>query len=71
MQNTKEIKSFYQKQITANLTKTIKQIETEGFTRNTFTTLRFLQDDLQSLNAVEGFFNAWHPEGNQNNKRGA
>ena len=63
MNNTKEVKRFFESVITERLEKAIEAIKTEGFTQNTYTELRGLENDLAHMNAAEHFFNAWHDQG--------
>ncbi len=63
MNNTKDVKAFYERTVTKSLEAVLKRVQTEGFTSEVYTSLRFLQRDLEALNNAEHFFNAWHEEG--------
>jgi len=62
MNDTKEIKEYLERKIIDTLKESLNEIKSEGFTRDTYTTLRMLQDDLSELNAVNHFFNSWHQD---------
>jgi hypothetical protein len=63
MENTKEIKEFYETSVVTELEAVLNKIKSEGLTRSVRTDLRCLQDELARLNAVTHFFDAWHEEG--------
>ena len=71
MNNTKEIKAFYESIILDRMADVMSRIKTEGFTDDTYTSLRMLERDLNALNNAEHFFNAWNAEGHNYKKRGA
>lgn len=69
MNDTKQIKEFYEHNLVEKLNKMVNKIKREGFSSDTYTELRCLENDLKRLNAVKGFFDAWHSEGEQALKR--
>lgn len=71
MNDTKEIKEYYQRKVKASLNDVLARIEKDGFTPDTYCYLRFLQDDLSCLNASEHFYGAWHPEAKEEKRQGA
>ncbi len=50
MNNTKDVKAFYERTVTKSLEAVLKRVQTEGFTNEVYTSLRFLQRDLEALN---------------------
>jgi hypothetical protein len=69
MNNTKDVKAFYESNIIDRLHKALQMIENEGFNRDTYCELRFLQNTLTEMNAAEHFYNAWNEEGDQAQRR--
>lgn len=69
MNDTKQIKEFYEHDLVEKLSKMVNKIKREGFSSDTYTELRCLENDLKRLNAVKGFVDAWHSEGEQALKR--
>lgn len=63
MNDTKQIKAFYEHDLVKKLNKVANKIKKEGFSRDVYTELRFLENDLKCLNAVKGFVDAWHEDG--------
>ena len=69
METTKQVKNFYESILLDRIKGLVSKIESEGFTQDTYTLIRFLEGDLSKLNAAEHFFNAHHPEGRQAQER--
>ena len=65
MNDTKEIKEFYEKQVSAKLKETFELVKSQGFTSDAYTELRMLQEFLTRLNTVDSFFHAWNTDGSQ------
>jgi hypothetical protein len=63
MNDTKEIKAYYENKIEQELTEVLLLVKTQGMTDDTYANLRHLQSTLQSMTSAESFFNAWHDEG--------
>lgn len=65
MNDTKEIQAYYESVLVKRIESLGKRLKKEGFHRDTYTELRFLENDIKCLNSVKGFVDAWHSEGEQ------
>ena len=65
MNDTKQIQAFYEHDLAKKLKEMSDKIKAEGFSRDVYTELRCLEEHINRLNAVRGFVNAWHSEGEQ------
>lgn len=62
MENTKNIRAFYEKVMPRKIESTLDFIKANGFNSEAYTMLRLLQDDLQNMNAVDHLYGAFHSE---------
>ena len=62
MNNTKDIKDYFEKGLEEKLLGALNCIKEKGFTKDTYTTLRMLENDIKNINATKTFFDAWYEE---------
>ena len=71
MNNTKDIKAHYERIMQKELENVLKQIKKEGFSEDTYTSLRLLERKIAEMNAADHFYGAWHEDNNQRFKKRA